>query len=137
MSALQWAVACLTLAGCNNPAQQHYDASVDCAANEFPRHEVIDQQSDPARSFFVEDRKIWAILTADAARYGRALDIPAQRVRQEIIKRGRVMRHDFEVGKLRDISHAATVMFEKTHQCLRQSSGGAAAEGLLTIKTES
>ena len=133
---MRWSVACLALAGCSNPAKQRYEASVDCAANEFPRHDLIDQQTDPAKGFFAEDRKIWAILTADAARDGRPLDIPAERVQQEITERGRIMRRDYRV-EFADVAQAATSVYEKAHQCLRHSSGGAAAEALLTIKPES
>ena len=130
---LRWCVVCLALSACGNPAKDRYDTSLDCAVNDYARHIYVDQTTNP-QEMLDADRKIWEILTAGAERDGRAFDIPAERVHQEIVKRGGALQRDLEAGKFGKLTDAATGVFEKAHRCLRHSSGGAAAEALLDAK---
>lgn len=129
MKKLRWCIACLALAGCSNPAKERYEASVDCAANEYPRHNYVDQSTNPGE-MLKEDRQIWTMLNLRAQRDGLALHIPAERVHQEIVARGKILQQQTKAGKFGETVEAATVLYKKAHQCLRQV-GGPAAEKLL------
>ena len=114
--------ACLTLAACASAAREKYDASVECAANEYARHAFIDQSYDPDQ-MFEEDGKAWRGLHASVWANARVLNIAPERVQRNIAERvsafrAKRMAPDSDVGVL------VQDVFKKSSDCVKRFGDG-------------